>query len=68
MVEEKDLKISNMRGIAMARKKPLNVVAALETEAASKTIDYEKPEKSACKMIDASDIDGLIDLLHNEAK
>ena len=69
MVEEKDLKIPNMRGIMMARKKPLNVVPALETEAASKTIDYEKPaEKSACKMIDATDIDGLIDLLHNEAK
>ncbi len=69
MVEEKDLKIPNMRGIMMARKKPLNVVPALETETASKTIDYEKPaEKSACKMIDAADIDGLIDLLHNEAK
>ncbi|MGB2128257.1 MAG: electron transfer flavoprotein subunit beta/FixA family protein [Flavicella sp.] len=69
MVEEKDLKIPNMRGIMMARKKPLTVVTALETNATSKTINYEKPaEKSACKMIDANDIDGLIDLLHNEAK
>lgn len=69
LVEEKDLRIPNMRGIMMARKKPLAVVPATDTEAATKAVQFEKPaEKSACKMVDASDIDGLIDLLHNEAK
>ncbi len=69
LVEEKELRIPNMRGIMMARKKPLSVVAAIETEATTKSVRFEKPEeKSACKMVAASDIDGLIDLLHNEAK
>ena len=69
LVEEKELRIPNMRGIMMARKKPLSVVAAIETETTTKAVRFEKPEeKSACKMVDASDIDGLIDLLHNEAK
>lgn len=69
LVEEKDLRIPNMRGIMMARKKPLTIASAIETSAGTKAIRFEKPEeKSACKMVDASDIDGLIDLLHNEAK
>jgi len=69
LVEEKDLKIPNMRGIMMARKKPLNVIPALNTNATTQIDSFEKPiEKSACKMIDASNIDELIHLLHNEAK
>lgn len=69
LVEEKDLKIPNMRGIMMARKKPLAVVAATEATAPTEVSSYEKPaDKGACKMIDASNVDELIDLLHNEAK
>jgi electron transfer flavoprotein beta subunit len=69
MVEEKDLKIPNMRGIMMARKKPLAVLPAASFDPKSKATKFEKPaEKSACKMIDAGDIDGLINLLHTEAK
>jgi len=69
LVEENDLKIPNMRGIMMARKKPLNVIPALNTNATTQIDSFEKPvEKSACKMIDASNIDELIHLLHNEAK
>jgi len=69
LVEEKDLRIPNMRGIMMARKKPLKVVPPIEFNATSSTIKYEKPEaKGACKMIDAGNIDELIQLLHNEAK
>lgn len=69
MVEEKDLKIPNMRGIMMARKKPLTVVPAFEATTVTSISNFEKPaEKSACKMIDPSNIDELIDLLHNEAK
>jgi electron transfer flavoprotein beta subunit len=69
LVEEKELRIPNMRGIMMARKKPLTIATAIEISANTKAVRFEKPEeKSACKMVDASDIDGLIDLLHNEAK
>jgi electron transfer flavoprotein beta subunit len=69
MVEEKDLRIPNMRGIMMARKKPLKVVAPIDFNATSSTVKYEKPEaKGACKLIDSENLDELIQLLHNEAK
>lgn len=69
LVEEKDLKIPNMRGIMMARKKPLQVVAPVEGHATTSISEFEKPAaKGACKMIDSSDLDQLIELLHNEAK
>lgn len=69
VVEEKDLRIPNMRGIMMARKKPLQVVEPVSFEATTTTINYEKPKaKSACKMVDADNVEALIDLLHNEAK
>ena len=69
VVEEKDLRIPNMRGIMMARKKPLQVVEAIDFDNTTASVSFEKPEeKSACKMIDADNIDELINLLHNEAK
>ena len=69
MVEEKDLKIPNMRGIMMARKKPLAVVAAQGAADKTQVNSFEKPaEKAACKMVDAENLDQLIELLHNEAK
>lgn len=69
LVEEKDLRIPNMRGIMMARKKPLAVVDALETEETSVSTSFEKPvPKGACKLVDADNLDELISLLHNEAK
>ncbi|WP_029489165.1 electron transfer flavoprotein subunit beta/FixA family protein [Ochrovirga pacifica] len=69
LVEEKDLKIPNMRGIMMARKKPLSIVAPVEATAVTEIERFEKPaQKAACKMIDANDVDQLIELLHNEAK
>ena len=67
IVEEKDLKIPNMRGIMMARKKPLNVLEASGASAATGTKVFEKPEpKGAVKLVD--NVDDLIDLLQNEAK
>lgn len=69
LVEEKDLKIPNMRGIMMARKKPLTVVAATESTSTTQIKSFEKnAEKNACKMIDADNLDELINLLHTEAK
>ncbi len=69
IVEEKDLRIPNMRGIMMARKKPLNVVEPVGADAVTSITSFEKPApKGACKMVDADNVQELIDLLHNEAK
>ena len=69
LVEEKDLRIPNMRGIMMARKKPLNVVEPADVGANTTTASFEKPAaKGAVKLVDADNVDELIDLLHNEAK
>jgi electron transfer flavoprotein beta subunit len=69
LVEEKDLRIPNMRGIMMARKKPLSVVESIHVEAATDSYSFEKPEgKSACKMVDSDNVDELVSLLHSEAK
>jgi electron transfer flavoprotein beta subunit len=69
IVEEKDLKIPNMRGIMMARKKPLKIVPPVDFKAPTSISLFEKPAaKGACKMIDPSNLDELIQLLHNEAK
>ena len=67
IVEEKDLRIPNMRGIMMARKKPLNVVEASGAVAATASQSFEKPApKGAVKLVDS--VDDLIELLHSEAK
>ena len=69
IVEEKELRIPNMRGIMMARKKPMTVVDPVEFTPTSETVKFEKPEpKSSCKIIDKENLDELIALLHNEAK
>ncbi|HHC81202.1 MAG TPA: electron transfer flavoprotein beta subunit/FixA family protein [Flavobacteriia bacterium] len=69
LVEEKDLRIPNMRGIMMARKKPLTVVEPVPAEAATVFTSFEKPEaKGAIKLVDADNVGELVDLLHNEAK
>jgi len=69
VVEEKDLRIPNMRGIMMARKKPLNVVEPKGSDALTSASSFEKPApKSDCVMIDADNVERLVDLLHNEAK
>src|SRR5210317_400802 len=43
LVEESDLRIPNMRGIMMARKKPLNVVEPVDAEAETTSASFEKP-------------------------
>lgn len=69
LVEESDLQIPNMRGIMMARKKPLTVVEPTQEGQQVQTISFEKPApKGAVKLVDPENIDELISLLHNEAK
>ncbi len=69
LVEESDLRIPNMRGIMMARKKPLDVVEPMGADAETTVATFDKPApKGAIKMVDADNLDELINLLHNEAK
>lgn len=69
IVDEKDLRIPNMRGIMSARTKALAIVEPTDFAPASKSVKFEKPvAKTACKMISADNIGELVDLLHNEAK
>lgn len=69
LVEEKDLRIPNMRGIMMARQKALTILEPAGAAANTQTVKYEKPApKSAVKMISPDNLDELVNLLHNEAK
>jgi len=69
LVEESDLRIPNMRGIMMARKKPLNVVEPTEASAETAAVKFEKPApKGAVKLVSPNNLDELVSLLHNEAK
>ncbi len=65
----KEPRIAAMRGIMMARKKPLNVVPAAEVETLTDFVGFELPApKPPCKMVDADNVAELVDLLQNEAK
>lgn len=69
LVEESDLRIPNMRGIMMARKKPLTVIEPVDATAETTTVKFEKPSpKGAVTLIDADNVEELVNLLHNEAK
>ncbi len=69
LVEEKDLRIPNMRGIMTARTKALTILEPVTATAETKSIKFEKPAlKSAVKLVNADNLDELINLLHNEAK
>lgn len=69
IVEEKDLRIPNMRGIMTARTKALNIVEPTSDVTKTQSIKFEKPApKSAVKLVSPDNLDELINLLHNEAK
>lgn len=62
-------RIPNMRGIMAARTKPLTVVPATEAASVTKFNTFGLPAaKSAVKLVDAENVQELVDLLHNEAK
>ena len=68
LVEESDLKIPNMRGIMSARTKPLEMLPPSDTQSLTYDITFEKPAaKAAVTLVDPSDLDTLIQLLHKEA-
>jgi electron transfer flavoprotein beta subunit len=65
----KEPRIAAMRGIMMARKKPLQVVPFVEAESLTAYQEFVMPEpKAPCKMVDADNVKELVNLLQNEAK
>lgn len=62
-------RIPNMRGIMMARKKPLEVIEPSDVNALTEVKEFELPEeKGEIKMIDPEHPEELVKLLHEEAK
>ena len=62
-------RIPNMRGIMMAKRKPLTVMDPVEAADLAVTVGFEMPPaKSEVKMIDPENMDELVRLLHEEAK
>lgn len=65
----KEPRIPSMRGIMMARSKPLEVVSAAPDDARTVYHSFGLPQpKGACTMVDPEQPDELFRLLHNEAK
>jgi electron transfer flavoprotein beta subunit len=65
----KEPRIAAMRGIMMARSKPVKVVEPVAAEPLTYIMSFEKPSpRAACKYIDADNPAQLIELLQNEAK
>ncbi|MCK9254241.1 MAG: electron transfer flavoprotein subunit beta/FixA family protein [Bacteroidales bacterium] len=62
-------RIPAMRGIMMAKTKPIKVSTPVSVENLAEALSFEvPPAKAECKMIDAEETDLLIELLHSEAK
>ena len=69
LVEESELRIPNMRGIMQSRTKPLHVLDPSSSIVKTLSVSFENPQsKGSCKMVDSSNVEELVDLLHNEAK
>ena len=62
-------RIPNMRGIMMAKRKPLKIVEPASFDDPVATVQYElPPEKGQVKLIDPENMEELVRLLHEEAK
>lgn len=62
-------RIPNMKGIMMAKRKPLNVVEPVAFADPVSAVQYElPPAKGQVKLIDPDNMDELVRLLHEEAK
>jgi electron transfer flavoprotein beta subunit len=65
----KEPRIAAMRGIMMARTKPVKLYEPVAAESLTKIVVFEKPSpRAACKYVDAENPKLLIELLQNEAK
>jgi len=62
-------KIAAMRGIMMARSKPIKLVEPEDTEALTEVVSYEMPpQKEPCLFIDPDKPEELVDILQNKEK
>src|SRR5690606_5318846 len=62
-------RIPNMRGIMSARTKPLEVIQPVSVPELSHIVSYESPEpRGNVTLVDASEVEKLVDLLHNKAR
>jgi electron transfer flavoprotein beta subunit len=62
-------RIPNMRGIMMAKSKPLQVIDPVPVTFGAQVVQYElPPEKSGVQWVPADDMKELVRLLHEEAK
>jgi len=65
----KEPRIAAMRGIMMARTKPIRVFEPAGSGPMTELMNYEKPKpRAACKYIDPENPIQLVELLQNEAK
>ncbi len=65
----KEPRIPSMRGIMMARTKPLTVKPAVSIEELSEFTTFELPAPHAkCKMIDAENVSELVEIMKNKLK
>ena len=65
----KEPRIAAMRGIMMARTKPVKVTEPVVADLLTEVLVFEKPApRAACRFIDAENASQLIELLQNEAK
>ncbi|MCB0630983.1 MAG: electron transfer flavoprotein beta subunit/FixA family protein, partial [Lewinella sp.] len=61
--------IPNMRGIMMAKRKPLQIIDPVAVDDPVTVVSYElPPAKGQVKLIDPENMDELVRLLHEEAK
>jgi electron transfer flavoprotein beta subunit len=62
-------RIPNMRGIMMAKTKPIEVLESVSVDPLIQIVQFETPApKSSVKLVDPNDMDELVRLLHEEAK
>jgi electron transfer flavoprotein beta subunit len=62
-------RIPNMKGIMMAKSKPLDVISPTVSDSRTQTSSFKLPAaKTGVKLIDAENMDELVRLLHEEAK
>jgi len=65
----KEPRIAAMRGIMMARTKPIKVYDPTPIDVLTEIVAFEMPKpRAACKFVDAENPKQLIELLQNEAK
>jgi len=65
----KEPRIPSMRGIMMAKGKPMEVFDGVGADSFTEFVGFDMPKpKAACKKIDPENVKELVNLLHNEAK